>query len=194
MLEDFIDKTDEEVAAGLEAWDTPLRLYQRLRAKPAHCHRCYEYIGEGKLAVYVSDSGYEEPGAFSKYVRMCPKCWEVIRHYLDDSVVDKMIRNELSWRKKKEEAAKARGELRAKRSAEKENPVRNMLLTTAILNSGRKQYELATECGISETRLSRLVKRGLTPTDEEKRKLSTLLGVPAHELFTPRGDEVGGES
>jgi transcriptional regulator with XRE-family HTH domain len=58
------------------------------------------------------------------------------------------------------------------------------LLIAAIRNSGLPQWRIAELVGISESRLSRIARRG-TATDDERRSLSRLLGVSESELFAP---------
>lgn len=62
------------------------------------------------------------------------------------------------------------------------------MLVAAIRMSGHRQWRIAQMAGISETRLSRIVRRG-SATDEERKRLSELLGVPVDQLFA-RGPEV----
>jgi transcriptional regulator with XRE-family HTH domain len=59
----------------------------------------------------------------------------------------------------------------------------NEKLKIALLNNGSHQYEVARETGISETRLSRLVRGREDPTAEERRRLSAFLGVRQRDLF-----------
>jgi hypothetical protein len=58
------------------------------------------------------------------------------------------------------------------------------LLVAAIRNSGLLQWQIARLAGLPESRLSRIVRRGLA-TDDERRALSRLLGVGEEELFAP---------
>ena len=46
------------------------------------------------------------------------------------------------------------------------------------------QYELARQVGITETRLSRIVRGRIEATIEEKRKLAQLLELPMDVLFS----------
>jgi predicted XRE-type DNA-binding protein len=62
------------------------------------------------------------------------------------------------------------------------------LLSAAIRNSGLSQWQIAELIQISESRLSRIVRRGVA-RDEERDALSRLLGVDEAELFAP-GPEV----
>lgn len=60
----------------------------------------------------------------------------------------------------------------------------NIALKTAILETGKYQIEIAGMAGLSEVRLSRIVrKKGLNPTEEEKIKLSNVLNKPIEEIF-----------
>jgi len=49
------------------------------------------------------------------------------------------------------------------------------------------QYEAAHRIGVSDTRLSRIVRGRIEATTEEKRKLSQLLGLPIEFLFSDPG-------
>jgi plasmid maintenance system antidote protein VapI len=62
------------------------------------------------------------------------------------------------------------------------------LLVAAIRKSGLPQWRVAQLVGVSESRLSRIVRRGVA-TDDERRSLSRLLGVGPDVLFAP-GPEV----
>lgn len=61
-------------------------------------------------------------------------------------------------------------------------------LKFSIINLGQPQYAIAAKCGISETRLSRLVRGRADPTEEERRALARVLRAPEARLFTT-GDE-----
>jgi transcriptional regulator with XRE-family HTH domain len=65
----------------------------------------------------------------------------------------------------------------------------NGRLKLAIIAKGRKQYELAAEMGMSETRLSRIVSGRLAPSADEQHKLARLLDVPVEALFTTANRE-----
>jgi transcriptional regulator with XRE-family HTH domain len=52
------------------------------------------------------------------------------------------------------------------------------------------QYQAAQQIGMSDTRLSRIICERLEATDEEKRSLSRLLGLPVEDLFA--GAKSGG--
>ena len=56
------------------------------------------------------------------------------------------------------------------------------MLVAAIRASGEPQWKIAARLSWSESRLSRIVRRG-GATDAERATLSGLLGVPAEELF-----------
>lgn len=56
------------------------------------------------------------------------------------------------------------------------------ILSVAIRSSGLSQWRVAQLVGISESRLSRIVRRG-EATQDEREKLSRLLGVSQDELF-----------
>lgn len=56
-------------------------------------------------------------------------------------------------------------------------------LKAALLRCRIRQYEAANKLGITDTRLSRIVCGRLEPTDEEKRKLASLVREPIEKLF-----------
>jgi hypothetical protein len=58
------------------------------------------------------------------------------------------------------------------------------LLVAAIHNSALAQWQVAELAGISESRLSRIIRRGVVK-DNERQALSRLLGVDEAELFAP---------
>ena len=57
-------------------------------------------------------------------------------------------------------------------------------LKTAMLESGKAQYMIAREAGMSETRLSRIVMDRLEPTGPERRRLARVLKVAEEALFS----------
>lgn len=52
----------------------------------------------------------------------------------------------------------------------------------ALLEANRPQYVVSQETGIHETRISRLATGRATATESELESLSTVLGVPKHQL------------
>lgn len=56
-------------------------------------------------------------------------------------------------------------------------------LKMAILRSGRSQWEIARDIGISETRLSRILRGRVEVRDEEREALARILGATMGELF-----------
>lgn len=52
----------------------------------------------------------------------------------------------------------------------------------------RPQYEIARAAGVSESRLSRLARGVLAPTDDERVRVAQILGRTEHELFSPMFD------
>lgn len=58
-----------------------------------------------------------------------------------------------------------------------------LALKMAILASGKTQRQLAVDLGLSEVRLSGLVRGVIKPSVEEQRLLSGALGVPIIPLF-----------
>jgi transcriptional regulator with XRE-family HTH domain len=59
----------------------------------------------------------------------------------------------------------------------------NVQLKFALLNTGTPQYVIARDCGMSETRLSRIVRGRATPSAEERQALAAKLGRNVLELF-----------
>lgn len=57
------------------------------------------------------------------------------------------------------------------------------MLLAAIRSTGKPQWQIAELAGMSETRLSRIVRRG-NATPEDRKKLSDLLGVRETVLFS----------
>jgi len=64
--------------------------------------------------------------------------------------------------------------------------VRRDVLKQHIFKSGKQQWKVGVEAGISETRLSAIVRGRVQPTEEEKTALSLALGVERVVLF-PEG-------
>lgn len=58
-------------------------------------------------------------------------------------------------------------------------------LKVAIVRSGLHQYDLAARVGISETRLSRIVRGRLDPTADERQRLAAVLRTSEDRLFIP---------
>ena len=56
-------------------------------------------------------------------------------------------------------------------------------LKMAVLMLGSPQYHVAARAGMSETRLSRIMRGRIEPTPEERMHLPEALGVPVAELF-----------
>jgi transcriptional regulator with XRE-family HTH domain len=66
----------------------------------------------------------------------------------------------------------------------------NIKLRLALIRSRRRQYEVAHDAGISESRLSKLAYGRAIPTDAERVSLATALQCPERDLFD--GDPEGG--
>jgi len=64
------------------------------------------------------------------------------------------------------------------------------MLKLALLREGVAQYRVAASCGISETRLSRLVQGRARPSSDERAKLASELGIPETDLF---GEDLRGD-
>jgi transcriptional regulator with XRE-family HTH domain len=59
----------------------------------------------------------------------------------------------------------------------------NAKLKLCLTKTGRRQYQIAREIGLTENELSRIVRGRRTPTADERRRLSLVLGVAEPELF-----------
>lgn len=59
----------------------------------------------------------------------------------------------------------------------------NIPLKLALICSGRPSYLIAASAGLSESRLSRIVKGRLDPTDAELTRLAKALGVPVTSIM-----------
>jgi len=59
----------------------------------------------------------------------------------------------------------------------------NLALKMALISSKLPAYRVAADCGISESRLSRIATGRLEPTPEELERLARVLGVPASQLM-----------
>lgn len=57
------------------------------------------------------------------------------------------------------------------------------VLKQHIFKSGKQQWKIGVEAGISETRLSAIVRGRVQPTEEEKAALSATLGEAEEYLF-----------
>lgn len=69
----------------------------------------------------------------------------------------------------------------------------NKKLKLAVLNSGRPQFEIAIAAGLSETKLSRIVRGRAKPTESEAVRIAGALDMSAEQLFgNPRGRRLTG--
>jgi len=59
---------------------------------------------------------------------------------------------------------------------------KNIPLKVALMQSGRSQYEIAADAGMSETRLSRLACGRSELRPEERQQLARVLGLPEAAL------------
>jgi len=66
----------------------------------------------------------------------------------------------------------------------------NIYLRIAILQSGKKNFEIAREAKIHPTILSHLVNNHYVPTPKQKQQLSQVLEKRIDELFSDRQKEV----
>lgn len=60
-------------------------------------------------------------------------------------------------------------------------------LSVALFQHPFPQYLVAQELGISETRLSRIAKGRVAPTEDEKLGLARILGLDVESLFPESG-------
>jgi transcriptional regulator with XRE-family HTH domain len=61
--------------------------------------------------------------------------------------------------------------------------VMNAKLKLCLSQTGRRQYQIAREIGLTENELSRIVRGRRSATADERRRLSLVLGVEEPELF-----------
>jgi len=59
----------------------------------------------------------------------------------------------------------------------------NIKLKFALIERGIPAYKTSIEAGIHPNRVSKFIAGLATPNDQEKEKLSQILGKPIHELF-----------
>jgi transcriptional regulator with XRE-family HTH domain len=59
----------------------------------------------------------------------------------------------------------------------------NAKLKAFLAQTGRRQYEIAREVGLTENELSRIVRGRRSATADERRRLALALGVAEPELF-----------
>jgi transcriptional regulator with XRE-family HTH domain len=59
----------------------------------------------------------------------------------------------------------------------------NLNLRFAIIRDGRRQFEVAMEAGISETKFSKIISGRLNPSLTEKRRIAAALGLRPEQLF-----------
>jgi transcriptional regulator with XRE-family HTH domain len=60
----------------------------------------------------------------------------------------------------------------------------NEKLKAYLAQTGRRQYQIAREVGLTENELSRIVQGRRMATPDERRRLSLALGVAEPELFS----------
>ena len=60
---------------------------------------------------------------------------------------------------------------------------RNLRIIAALEKRGIHQYELASKCGLSETRLSRIIRGREQATTEEQLRIAAALNVRVSDLF-----------
>jgi transcriptional regulator with XRE-family HTH domain len=59
----------------------------------------------------------------------------------------------------------------------------NAKLKTCLAQTGRRQYQIAREVGLTENDLSRIVRERRSATADERRRIAFVLGVAEPELF-----------
>lgn len=69
----------------------------------------------------------------------------------------------------------------------------NTKLKLALIEHGVPQYVIAQRMGVSETRLSRIIRGRAQPTREEQKRLSELLGVAEDDTRSVPGEPVNGD-
>ena len=195
--EDALDQPDEDLVDDLlEGAGEGTRLYLRKRTKPSVCRRCDRMLNKGDIAIYIfRDGNIEEGKRHGLYYRMCTACYDYLRPLLPDKEVESWLRANTVYCRERDQEKREREALKEKkrmavreqpktRIKKKEGPMeRNIELKMALLRSGKRQYEIARECGITETRMSRLVRRGERPTEKEAEALCRVLKVPRDEMF-----------
>ena len=67
--------------------------------------------------------------------------------------------------------------------------MRNKRLKIAIIESGKKGYEIARQLEWHPTKVSQIVIGAYTPSSVEKRQLAEVLGRSVHELLTNKPTE-----
>lgn len=67
-----------------------------------------------------------------------------------------------------------------------EKPTPNIALKVAIIESGRKQQDIARAAGIPETRFSHIVRGRIDATAKERERIARALGRSQDDLFPVR--------
>ena len=62
-------------------------------------------------------------------------------------------------------------------------PRMNEKLKQRLAQTGRRQYQIAREVGLTENELSRIVRGRRVATPDERRRLATALGVAEPDIF-----------
>jgi transcriptional regulator with XRE-family HTH domain len=63
-------------------------------------------------------------------------------------------------------------------------------LKIAIIRSERKQWQIALDAGLSESRFSRIVSGRIVPSSTEKQRIAGVLGLNLEQLFEPSKQEL----
>jgi transcriptional regulator with XRE-family HTH domain len=59
----------------------------------------------------------------------------------------------------------------------------NWKLKFEVIRTGRYQFEIALEAGMSEVRFSKIINGRIDPSPIEREKIADALGVPVGDLF-----------
>ncbi len=66
----------------------------------------------------------------------------------------------------------------------------NAKLKLCLSQTGRRQYQIAREVGLTENELSRIVRGRRSATPDERRRLALALGMTERELFGGDGPQL----
>lgn len=69
--------------------------------------------------------------------------------------------------------------------------MKNLKLKIAILESGKRGYQIANELGWHPTKVSQIVIGAYSPSFDEKKQLADALGYSVSEVFTFRNQRPG---
>jgi transcriptional regulator with XRE-family HTH domain len=66
----------------------------------------------------------------------------------------------------------------------------NAKLKLCLSQTGRRQYQIAREVGLTENELSRIVRGRRPATADERRRLAAVLGIAERDLFGSEGPQL----